>query len=438
MPRSADPIQQAITNAVRQAREQGAIAAGLTVSKQGSRPRCRFSTPAHTKPETATLPITWSLANAAVIIQQLEEVTKMMESGHGLKTSVDSLQTIEATSTSSYPWTEVYEKWVINQGYTVETRKKYDGWFKRMYQLLRDHNRPVINGKMLFRQYESKYFHDINPGSDGRTRPLCFFSSLINFAVNHHGLHSDWIVSKEFRLEIVGKKEKNNKSITPPVMTNDLLKLLSQLEQQHPDIYTMVGLMSLYGLMPAELAVISLTEQGLETAKLRPIQLLPKNRNPRKLEAIDPLTHQGLGDSIAKRWYSGELSLPVAVQNAIARVYDEPYSFTSPNYKAVGDAVRQILERNAFWNALVRVNPDITPYSLRHSFAWRCHRELHMETSMVAPWMGHSSHVHDKHYSAFFTGETQRRYKEQMILMAQHREQLASGNDGELSHGEDD
>ena len=438
MPRSADPIQQALSEAIRAAREQGTITPGLTISKQGTRPRCKYQTPQHTKPETATLPITWSLANASTIIDQLEEVSKLMRSGYGLKVSVDSLRTIEADGSDLFPWASVYEKWVINQGYTVETAKKYDAWFKRMYQLLRDQNHPVVNGKALFRQYEAKYFAKVAPGSDGRVRPLRFFSNLIDYAIEHHALHSDWTVPQSFRLQIVGKKEKNSKSITPPVTTDQLLKLLGELEDKHPDIYTMVGLMSLYGLMPAELSVISLTADGLEIIKSRPSLLLPKNRAPRKLESIDPLERQGLGESIANRWHSGELSLPNSVQNAIARCYDAPFSVSSPNYKAVGDAVRQVLERNAFWDALVRVNPDITPYSLRHSFAWRCHRELGMETSMVAPWMGHSSVVHDKHYSAFFTHETQRRYKADMIRLASLKAQLASEDDGELSHDQED
>ena len=100
--------------------------------------------------------------------------------------------------------------------------------------------------------------------------------------------------------------------------------------------------------------------------------------------------------------------------------------------------MRQVLERNEYWKALVRVNPDITPYSLRHSFAWRCHRELNMETSMVAPWMGHSPFVHDKHYSSFFTGETQRRYKAEMVALAQERARLTSKNDSAKSLEQED
>ena len=100
--------------------------------------------------------------------------------------------------------------------------------------------------------------------------------------------------------------------------------------------------------------------------------------------------------------------------------------------------MRQVLDRNEHWQALVKQNPEITPYSLRHSFAWRCHKELNMESSMVAPWMGHTVEVHNQHYNAWFTRETQQRYKAEMIAMARERARLASENDCAVSNGNED
>jgi len=438
MAQTADPIQQALSGLVKAERKAGSLLKGLTVSQQAGKPRVRYSTPEHSKPETATLPLTWSIANVPAVIDQLQQVSRLINTGYPLRQAVDTLGTISTKKSGEYSWVNVYKAWADKQGFTVETRKKHDGWFARMHKLLRDSDYPVTNGKMLFRQYERMYFHNVKPGTDGRIRALRFFSNLIDYAVNNHGLHEDWQVTKEFRLDIVGKKESSEKGITPPILTPDLLDLLDKLENKYPDIYTMVGLMACYGLMGAELAVIKMTEQGLQTVKDRPQHMLPKKRKPRSLESIDPLVRQGLGEDIAKKWISGYLHLPTSVYNAIARIYDAPYSYESPNYKAVGDAVRQVLDRNEYWKALVRVNPDITPYSLRHSFAWRCHRELNMETSMVAPWMGHSSFVHDKHYSAFFTGETQRKYKAEMVALAQERARLVSKNDSAKSLEQED
>ena len=438
MPRSADPIQLALSDAIRKQRATGELLEGLTVSKQRDRPRARYVTKGHATPETATLPITWSLANAATIVNQLEQVSRLIEQGYALRQAVDTLQTISASKEGQYQWSRVYEAWKQKQGFSVESGKKYDGWFSRMHKLLRSHEYPVRNGKTLMRQYERAYLQSQAFGSDGRYRPLRFFSNLINYAIAHHGLHEEWAVPDAFRLEIVGKKEGSKDRRTPPIESPQLLQLLDDLEQSYPDIFCMCGLMAYHGLMGSELAVLIMTPDGLETAKSTVYQVLPKKRKPRHLESIDTLAREGHGDSISKRWASGLLSLPTQVENAIARCFDTPYTPQSPNYKAVGDAVRQVLDRNEHWQALVDQNPEITPYSLRHSFAWRCHKELNMESSMVAPWMGHTVEVHNQHYNAWFTRETQQRYKAEMIAMARERARLASENDCAVSHGNKD
>ncbi len=69
----------------------------------------------------------------------------------------------------------------------------------------------------------------------------------------------------------------------------------------------------------------------------------------------------------------------------------------------VGHEFGQMLNRYEPWKHLVRSNPDITPYSLRHSWAWRCHvcsnNGLHVR--QAAALMGHTTAVHLKNYGSW-------------------------------------
>ena len=301
MPRTANPVQLILTAKIKEERDAKRIVPYLSVSEQKGKPRVKYRTPEHSKPETATLQLKWNADNIAAIIDQLAQASLLLEQGHRLSDAVNSLQLVSANEEGIYNWSKVYELWAEKQGFSIQTRKKYDGWYARMHQLLRNSDFPVSNGKQLFRQYERLYLADVKHGTDGRSRPLGFFSNLIDYAVANYGLSEVWVVPKSFRLEIIGKKEAGSKAITPPVQTPDLMRLLNNLEP-NPDVYTMVGLMAFYGLMGSELAVIRMTDEGLETFQERKFHTLPKNRDPRKLEAIDPLGREGWGESIAEAW----------------------------------------------------------------------------------------------------------------------------------------
>ena len=438
MPQTADPLQAWLTQEVKEARKSGKLLKGLTVSQQAGKARVRYVATGADKPQTGTLPITWELANGAQILTSLESVSRLVANGQTVKESCSGFIKPTNKTGSQYDWREVYRDWLSRKRRSLESMRKFDSWFDRFIKLLSNPGAPCHNGSAIMTQYAKTYFVKLEPGSDGRARPLAFFESLITFAIEKKGLPKEWAVSKQFRLDLVGNGSKSKRQITPPVTTPDLKRLLDQLEDKYPDIYTMVSLMAFYGLMGSELAVIRWFDGGLETYRERRHHALPKHRDPRNLVSISFVDDPDLGDRICKEWIQGERQLPISVYNAIARIYDGVYSYDNPNYKAVGDAVRQVLDRNEYWKALVRVNPDITPYSLRHSFAWRCHTELNMDGAKVSPWMGHSNDVHNKHYAAWFSKESQRRYREEMIAFAQERARLISKNDSAKSHEHDD
>jgi len=67
--------------------------------------------------------------------------------------------------------------------------------------------------------------------------------------------------------------------------------------------------------------------------------------------------------------------------------------------KCVGDSFRQLLDRDPYWQQLQGIN-CLTPYSLRHGYAWRAHKtgSVPMHVRDAAALMGHDPRTHMKYY----------------------------------------
>ena len=63
------------------------------------------------------------------------------------------------------------------------------------------------------------------------------------------------------------------------------------------------------------------------------------------------------GQALA-RLSSGLVKLPVGIINA-------------QDFKTCGHTFRQYLDRHPYWAALVKANPGLSPYNLRHCYAYR-------------------------------------------------------------------
>ena len=97
--------------------------------------------------------------------------------------------------------------------------------------------------------------------------------------------------------------------------------------------------------------------------------------------------------ALAAQWASGQVKLPRAIHTQIDR----------GNLKATGSQFYRHLQRCSYWNALVEANPDISPYSLRHGWAFHAHKHLErsLDTSVASKFMGHSEAIHTRTYSAW-------------------------------------
>ena len=113
--------------------------------------------------------------------------------------------------------------------------------------------------------------------------------------------------------------------------------------------------------------------------------------------------HQRLGrrnaacERMLQQYASGLVRLPLSIRNQIALVKDKN------RFQDVGAEFAQKLERYKPWQALVARNPGLTPYSLRHGYAWRAHccsaNPLHPRNA--AAFMGHNVQTHLKHYGSW-------------------------------------
>ena len=96
---------------------------------------------------------------------------------------------------------------------------------------------------------------------------------------------------------------------------------------------------------------------------------------------------EGEGQRILELYVSGLVKFPTGIKNA-------------DTFKKCGDYFRQYLERYKPWVALARQVEGLTPYSLRHGFAWRGHksysRSIHVRD--LAALMGHNPDNHHKYY----------------------------------------
>ena len=112
---------------------------------------------------------------------------------------------------------------------------------------------------------------------------------------------------------------------------------------------------------------------------------------------MDIAGREGEGKRLLQLYSSGLVKLPAAVLNEISKVDSKG------TFQQVGHAFAQLLKRYEPRKNLLRSNPDVTPYSLRHSWAWRCHvcsnNALHVRTA--AALMGHTVAVHLKNYGTW-------------------------------------
>ena len=345
------------------------------------------------------LPIAWNASCGRAVLNAVAEIRIRMES-HNLSLN-EAQELLRGSATdpgspdSALDWQAVSEAFLATRSdRRSTTRRDLRNRVQRALRTLASQPRPK-NGPELMRRYAAEHFANCPPGGQGRKRQLLDVAALLRFAVERQGAPMRWSpLEGEALDELIGTADRHSSELlTPPIKPNDLAHLLDGLEAAgKTELWLAVGLVGLYGLRPAELAVLEVRDGHLYVGShvKRNWRTMKSPSPPRLVVALDIPGREGEGQRMLELFQAGLVKLPRPIQTAI----------NSGEFKPVGEAFRQLLDRYPAWQSLVRANPGLTPYSLRHGYAWRAHKSYDRPLSVrdTAALMGHTPATHHKHY----------------------------------------
>ena len=285
------------------------------------------------------------------------------------------------------------------QGLTSKTEKD---WARRISRFLEEmNNNPSPNtGVELIKKLSDKYLAEIEP--DERKRYINAWCEILKYGIERHSQNEKrWQPPNEaYRKELIGKSNRTKQDkLTPYIEENDLHRLLDDLESRDSSLFLAVGLISIFGLRLSELAVLRVLDGKLYVGNIKNNINTKAKKEDRRVFPMDLLVRENLGKNLIELFESKKISLPKSVLNQIEMVKDKN------RYGDVGQALRQRIERNKVWKEIIKTNPEITPYSLRHRYAHQCHKGSTIPISVkdAAAAMGHSVETHNSFYGSYTT-----------------------------------
>ena len=285
------------------------------------------------------------------------------------------------------------------QGLTSKTEKD---WARRISRFLEEmNNNPSPNtGVELIKKLSDKYLTEIEP--DERKRYVNAWCEILKYGIERHSQNEKrWQPPNEtYRKELIGKSNRTKQDkLTPYIEENDLHRLLDDLESRDSSLFLAVGLISIFGLRLSELAVLRVLDGKLYVGNIKNNINTKAKKEDRRVFPMDLFTRKNLGKKLIELYESKKIPLPKPVLNQIEMVKDKN------RYGDVGQALRQRIERNNVWREIIKTNPEITPYSLRHRYAHQCHKGSTIPISVkdAAAAMGHSVETHNSFYGSYTT-----------------------------------
>lgn len=285
------------------------------------------------------------------------------------------------------------------QGLTSKTEKD---WARRISRFLEEmNNNPSPNtGVELIKKLSDKYLTEIEP--DERKRYVNAWCEILKYGIERHSQNEKrWQPPNEtYRKELIGKSNRTKQDkLTPYIEENDLHRLLDDLESRDSSLFLAVGLISIFGLRLSELAVLRVLDGKLYVGNIKNNINTKAKKEDRRVFPMDLFTRKNLGKKLIELYESKKIPLPKPVLNQIEMVKDKN------RYGDVGQALRQRIERNKVWKEIIKINPEITPYSLRHRYAHQCHKGSTIPISVkdAAAAMGHSVETHNSFYGSYTT-----------------------------------
>ena len=285
------------------------------------------------------------------------------------------------------------------QGLTSKTEKDWARRISRFLEVM--NNTPAPNtGVELIKKLSDKYLTEIEPNQ--KKRYINAWCEILRYGIERHSQNEKrWQPpSEDYIKELIGKSNRTKQDkLTPYIEENDLLRLLDDLESRDSSLFLAVGLISIFGLRLSELAVLRVFDGKLYVGNIKNNINTKAKKEDRRVFPMDLIEKKNLGKKLIKLFESEKITLPIPVINQIKMVKDKN------RYGDVGQALRQLIERNKVWIEIIKANPDITPYSLRHRYAHQCHKGSTIPISVkdAAAAMGHSVETHNSFYGSYTT-----------------------------------
>jgi integrase len=342
---------------------------------------------------SVSLELPWNAACQSDVLRALSEIRQRMD-GQGLSL-IDAYALIRSAPTAEsglLDWAVVVDMFMASrEGRRATTLRDLRTRMNRALEVLQATPRPR-DGRALMRVYAKRHFDACPVGGLGRKRQLLDVAALLRFAVSRAGAPDRWLPPPAEEIEaLIGHADRQHED-SIPIKPEQLAALLDALQEAgRRDLHLAVALVGLFGLRPAELAVLRVEDGRLYVGSVkRNARTLKLAKSERRVLPLDLPGREGDGARMVALLESGLVKLPAAILSQAA----------ASSYKGVGDAFRQLLDRFPFWQSMVTATPGLTPYSLRHGYAWRGHKgyERPIPVRDLAALMGHNPATHHRHY----------------------------------------
>ena len=355
---------------------------------------------------TATLNIEWKQQSVPKIIAAIEYikplvVEKNISLGEAAKRwKAQNLP--EEKKVTDIIWAEVLKEFkkIKQESLSSKTYIEWKRRAERFEEVINKRPSPT-SGTDFVKKYAKHFFADIPSGSDSRKRYMDSVYKILEYGVNRHGMSERWLPpSKDLAKELIGTSSKTKQErLTPPISEADLTLLLDTYKEENPRLYLAVGLIALHGLRLSELATLDVRDGNkLFVGSIKQnVQNQGKKIPPRRVFALDIKGKEGLGNELVAHYASGLYGLPEAVENQIKMVE------TKRRFSDVGNTLSQQLNRTTIWKQLTKKTKGLTPYSLRHRWAFIAHKASDSPISVrdAASSMGHTTTTHLSFYGSW-------------------------------------
>jgi integrase len=340
-----------------------------------------------------SLDLPWDASCQTGVVNAVGEIRQRMDAhGLGLAEAYGLIHSAPTAETGQLDWVVVVQKFLLSrEGRRETTLRDLRTRMARTLEVLQATPRPR-DGRSLMRAYAAQHFEDCPVGGVGRKRQLLDVAGLLRFAVNKAGAPDRWLPPPAEEIEaLIGHADRHHED-SVPIKPEQLAALLDALQEAgKEELHLAVSLVGLFGLRPAELGVLRVEEERMYVGNVkRNARTLKVAKPERRVLPLDLPGREGEGTKAVALLRSGLVKLPGAIRSQAA----------AGSHKGVGDAFRQLLDRFTFWQSMAAATPGLTPYSLRHGYAWRGHKayERSIPVRDLAALMGHNPATHHRHY----------------------------------------